>query len=158
MLLASPQAGLRLALRVVICFQAPIGPAHTSGGWLNDWRMMALVLPSAATDTAMPQPFAVIWSSACHRVSIFAVAGSTLASPAPPSTHSPKRTLPFLVQVNQLAEAFISGVTFLASPPVAGITKMSPPTEGSSLIKPPMNATDFPSGDHAGTAICSDGL
>src|SRR5215469_6411111 len=151
MLLASPHSGLRLALRAVICFQSPIGPDQTSGGRLNDWRTMELVLPSLASDTATPQPFAVISSSPFHSVSSFLVDTSTLASPEPPSIHSPKRILPSRVQVSQLAEAFISGVTFTASPPVTGTTKTSPPTDGSSLIKPSMNATDLPSGDHAGT-------
>src|SRR5215472_241677 len=103
MLLASPQAGLRLALREVICFQPPMGPAHTSGGRLNDWRITAAVLPSAARLTAAPQSLPVIWSSVFHSVSIFPLAGSTLASAAPPSIHSPKRIRPSRVQVSQLA-------------------------------------------------------
>ena len=63
-------------------------------------------------------------------------------------------------QVSVLAEAFIPGVMLRAFPPATGATKMSPPTAGSSLISPAMNATDFPSGDHAGLAICvsSEGL
>src|SRR5258707_1216161 len=56
MLLASPHAGLRAAFRKVICFHSPIGPAQISGGFARDWRITAAVLPSAARDTAVPQP------------------------------------------------------------------------------------------------------
>src|SRR5215831_12781498 len=104
MLFASPHAGLRLVLRDVICFHSPMVPAHTSGGRLNDCRIMAAVFPSAARLTAAPQPLALISSSVFHRPSIFPLAGSTLASAAPPSIHSPNRILPPWPHVSQLAE------------------------------------------------------
>src|ERR1700734_1397370 len=46
----SPHAGLTSALRVVSCFQLPIGPAQTSGGVLPDWRTMAVIKLSPADD------------------------------------------------------------------------------------------------------------
>src|SRR5215470_6393160 len=100
-----------------------------------DCRIAAEVLPSAASDTITPQPLAVICSGPCQTLSILPEVGSTVAIPLKPSTSSPKR-IPDLVQVSQLAEAFICGVTLRAAPPEAGRTKMSPPTEGSSLMRP----------------------
>src|SRR5260370_11307649 len=102
-----------------------------------------------------PQRVAVSWAGLCQSVAILPPSTSRLATPLSPSTSSPKRILaPSEVQVSQLAEAFISGVMLRAAPPSAGRTKMSPPTAGSSLINPEINATDFPSGDQAGFAIC----
>ena len=155
MLLASPQAGLRLELREVICFHWPIAPAQISGGCANDCRTTAADLPSAESEIAVPHPLAVNCSGAWTSVSILPPAGSTVATPLSPSTSWPKRIFaPPGIQVSQLAEAFMPGVMFRASPPSAGTTKISPPTAGSSLMMPEMNATDLPSGDHAGTAIC----
>src|SRR5579884_388334 len=153
MLFASPQAGLRLAFFDVICFHCPIGPAQTSGGCDNDWRMTDDMLPSAESETAVPQPFAVNSPAKCASVLTLPLLISTVATPLSPSTSSPKSILSLPVQARVVAEAFISGVIFLAVPPSAGMTKISPPTEGSSLIMPEMNAIDFPSGDHLGMAI-----
>src|SRR6185312_85071 len=154
MLLASPHAGLSAALREVICFHSLIAPAHISGGWASDWRITAAILPSAAREIAVPHPLAFNWPGPRTSVSMAPELGSTLAIPLSPSTSSPKRILPSLVHVSQLAEAFMPGVIFFASPPAAGMIKISPPTAGSSLIMPEMKATDLPSGDNAGTAIC----
>src|SRR5690349_6574731 len=110
MLLASPQPGLRPALREVICFHWPRVPAHISGGWAKDCRSTADDLPSADSETAVPQPFAVYCSGPCARVSIFPLATSTVATPLSPSTSSPKMILPLGSHVSQLAEAFMPGV------------------------------------------------
>src|ERR1700684_840870 len=147
MLLASPHAGLRLAFFEVICFHWPIGPAQTSGGCASDWRITADVLPSDASEIAVPHPVALSCPGSCASVSILPLLTSTVATPASPSTSSPKKILPGEFQIRVLAEAFISGVIFFGSPPSAGMRKISPPTEGSSLIMPAINATDFPSGD-----------
>src|SRR6476660_698650 len=155
MLLASPQAGFRPALREVICFHFPIAPAQTSGGCARDWRMTAAEAPSEEREIAMPDPLAVSCSGVWVIVSMLPLGTCTVATPLSPSTSSPKRTLsPLCIHVSQLAEAFMPGVTFFAAPPSAGTTKMSPPTAGSSLMMPEIKATDLPSGDHAGTAIC----
>src|SRR5579859_2541335 len=155
MLFASPQAGVRPTLRAVIGFHWPMGPAQTSGGWASDCRTTAADLPSAESETAVPQPLAVNCSGACASVSIVPPATSTVATPLSPSTSSPKRIFaPPGNQASQLADAFIPGVMFFAGPPSAGTTKISPPTAGSSLIRPEMKATDLPSGDQAGIAIC----
>src|ERR1700689_522743 len=70
----------------------------------------------------------------------------------------------------QLAEAGRLGVRWTGWPPAQGnlkeICQTSPPVTPWSLIRPPMNAMDLPSGDHRGRAICrlwsgpeiSDGL
>src|ERR1700747_3544608 len=42
----SPHAGLIPELRVVSCFQFPIGPAQSSGGVLGDCRLTAETDPS----------------------------------------------------------------------------------------------------------------
>src|SRR5438270_2655922 len=154
MLFASPHAGLSAALRDVICFHWPIGPAQISGGWASDWRISDEVFPSAARDTAVPHPSALNWPGSRVSVAIAPEVGSMVAMPLSPSTSSPKRIFAPLVHVSQLAEAFIPGVMFLAVPPCAGTIKISPPTAGSSLMMPEIKATDFPSVDHAGTAIC----
>src|SRR5579871_4118235 len=154
MLLASPHAGLSAALREVICFHSLITPTQISGGCASDWRITAAVLPSAARETAVPQPYTLSSPGPRVSVSIAPEVGSTVATPLSPSTSSPKITLPPLVHVSQLADAFMPGVMFLAAPPSAGTIKISPPTEPSSLIMPEMKATVLPSGDQAGTAIC----
>src|SRR5512146_1303320 len=133
MLRASPQAGFSEALLDVICFQFPNGPAQTSGGRLKDCRITADVLPSAASETAAPQRLALICSGPCQSVSMLLSFSATAATPVSPSTSSPKIIFcPPGAQVSQLAEAFIPGVMLRASPPEAGTTKMSPPTDPSS--------------------------
>src|SRR5262249_2544206 len=61
-------------------------------------------------------------------------------------------------QVSQLADAFSAGVRLRGSPPATGTVKISPPLAPSSLIRPPINAMLWPSGDQRGTAICVAGL
>src|SRR5258707_8875568 len=154
MLLASPHAGLSPALRDVTCGQLPTAPAHTSGGWANDSRTIAEVFPSAASEAEVSRPAAAILSLVWNAVSILPSLTLTAARPLPPSISSLKKIFVFSRQVSQHAEAFIPGVALRAVPPSAGIIKMSPPILPSSLMSPPMNATDFASGDHAGLAIC----
>src|SRR6185437_10565043 len=159
MLCTWPHAGLSAALTFVTCCQAPIAPAHTSGGCSSDERTRAEVFPSVDMEIEVFQLPALTCSGPCHSVSIFSVAGSTVAKPLSPSTSSPKRIFcPPGAQVSQLAEAFISAVRLRASPPSPGITKISPPVEPSSLISPEINATDLPSGDQTGDATWSVGL
>ena len=86
------------------------------------------------------------------------VATATLATPVSPSKRPAKRIVSVDCHVSQLGDAGIFGVTFRAMPPWAGMTKMSPPVEPSSLMMPAMNAMLFPSGDQRGTAICKGGL
>src|SRR5262245_31220409 len=83
---------------------------------------------------------------------------STDATPGWPSIFSVNKILSGDSQCSQEGEAAILGVMLRGSPPVAGTTKMSPPTEPSSLISPAMNAMVLPSGDQRGTATCNDGL
>src|SRR6267378_8581473 len=130
-----------------------MGPAQISGGSLSELRMMAEVFPSRARETLVPQGPAETCCWPRQREAMRALAGSTMAMAASPSTDSPKTILASGVQASQFAVAFMSGVTLVASPPVAAIVYMSPPTDGSSLMRPAMKAVFLPSGDHAGFAI-----
>src|ERR1700749_3396675 len=109
MLLASPHEGLSAAFLEVICFHWPIGPAQTSGGCANDWRMTAEFLPSDEIETAVPHPVALICPGSCASVSTLPLLRSTVAIPASPSTSSPNMILSVLFQISVAAEAFISG-------------------------------------------------
>src|ERR1700722_10511687 len=51
-------------------------------------------------------------------------------------------------------EVGLPEVRFCAGPPPAGTIHTSPPVDPWSLIRPPINAIVFLSGDHRGTAIC----
>src|SRR5216683_3767679 len=135
-----------------------MGPAQISFGSLRELRMMEDVFPSCAREMLVPQRPAETYSWPRHRGSMRALAGSMMATAASPSTVSPKTIFASGVQASQLAVAFTSGVMFVGSPPVAGIVYTSPPTEGSSLMRPAMNAIFLPSGDHAGFAIWRGGL
>src|SRR5712692_9531070 len=154
MLLASPHAGFTLALRCVICFHSPIGPAQTSGAAANEFRITADVFPSCATERFVPQSPAETPSPPRQIVSTWPFTGSSVAIAESPSIHSPKSISPSAFHSSQLAEAFISGVKLLAPPPAAVTAKMSPPTESSSLISPSTNAIFSPSGNHVGRAVC----
>ena len=83
--------------------------------------MMADVFPSRAREMLVPHRPAETCSWPRQRESMRPLAGSTFATAASPSTVSPKMILPSGVQASQFAVALISGVTFVASPPVAGI-------------------------------------
>src|SRR5438270_6743542 len=108
MLLASPHAGFRFAFTEVICFQLPIGPAQISGGWLNDWRMTAVVLSSDAIEPCEPELLAVITSPLFQSVSTAPELMFTEAMPQPPSIHSPNNSFPPPdPHFSQLAEAFM---------------------------------------------------
>src|SRR5947209_15153254 len=121
--------------------------------------MTAAVLPSEVIDPDEAPSVAVIESGLFHSVSTDPLLTSMEAMPEPPSIHSPKTNFcPLEGHSNQLADAFIPGVMFLASPPWDGTTKMSPPVAPSSLMSPSMKAMDFPSGDQTGLAICNAGL
>src|SRR5262245_52359425 len=93
-LLASPQLGLVLALARVICFQAPTGPAQTSGGCWNECRITALVLPSPLSDRLgnPGQPLAVTISGPAQSAVILPVDTSSVARPLSPLICWPKRT------------------------------------------------------------------
>src|SRR6267143_435763 len=98
-----------------------MGPAQISGGSLSELRMMAEVFPSRERETLVPQRPAETCSWPRQRESVWLLAGSTVATAASPSTDSPKTTFASGVQASQFAVAFISGVTLVASPPVAAI-------------------------------------
>src|SRR5512136_1145074 len=121
MLFASPHAGFTLALRCVICFHSPIGPAHTSGAAPNEFRITADVFPSRVTERLGPQSPAETPSPPRQIVSMPPFAGSSAAIPESPSMNSLKSIFPSDIHLSQLAEAFISGVRLLAPPP-AGVT------------------------------------
>src|SRR5580692_3739293 len=158
MLLASPQPGLMDWLRSVICFQLAVGPAQTSGGVPKELRITAEDFRSRESERLMPHAPAVSWLASRNSSVLVPSAGLIVATPESPSRYSPKIRFSSGVHASQLAEAFISGVMFRASPPVAAMVKMSPPTEGSSLIRPPMKAMRWQSGDQTGLAIWSGGL
>src|SRR5262245_57926360 len=125
MLLASPQLALVSRLACVICFQAPIGPAHTSGGCWKELRITAQALPSALSATlgSPGQPAAVTISGPVHSVVILPLATSSVARPLSPPTCSPKRiSFDPGSHDSEAAEAFMSGVRLRGLSPEAGIT------------------------------------
>src|SRR5229473_6983841 len=96
MLLASPQAGLRLALRLVTGVGVGDSPviSTTSGAQLYDRKMPAMVLPSRETESRKPKmPAELSAPSADQRCSILPVAGSRVAIALLPPTYSLKRIL-----------------------------------------------------------------
>src|SRR5438876_5741993 len=111
MLRASPQKGVWAAFSFVRGFQAPIGPAWTSGGLWKDCTIAAETGPRRA---AVKEP------RTCgpdHSVAIAPLAGSTLPRPKFPSTCSVNRISPDGRQWSAVAEAFMPGVRFFGSPP-----------------------------------------
>src|ERR1700704_2514062 len=116
MLWASPQAGFTALLRCVTCLQYPIGPAQISGGSLRELRMTTETFPSRAKEIFGPQRPAET-SSWPRQTGSMCPVGSTVATPESPSMNSAKAIFASGVQASQLAEAFIFGVTFVASPP-----------------------------------------
>src|SRR5580693_303500 len=155
---ASPHPGFKSLLRDVICFHWPIAPAQTSGGALKESRITAACVPSAETERLGPHKPALMLSAPRHRFETAGLSGSTREMEESASRISANKILLSVVQVSQLAEDFLPGVMSLAFPPAHGMMKMSPPTLGSSLMRPSMKAICFPSGDHAGRAIWSCGL
>src|SRR6201999_3460895 len=149
MLFASPHPGFRSLLRVVICFHCPIAPAHTSGGVLKESRITADCVPSAETERFGFHKPAVMLSAPRHKFETAGVRGSTRETEESASRILAKRILLSEVQVSRLAEDFRPGVMSFACPPALGIMKTSPPTLGSSLIRPSMKAMCLPSGAHA---------
>src|SRR5882762_10063174 len=94
MLFASPQAGLRLALRLVT--RVRVGESEvistTSGAWLKDRKMPAIALPSLEGESRKPKtPAEVSAPSADQCCSILPVAGSRVAMALLPPTYSLKR-------------------------------------------------------------------
>src|SRR6266436_2692035 len=158
MLLASPQPGLTFLLRCVICVQLAVGPAQTSGGALKELRITAEFFASRERERLMPQAPALICPASRKSSALLPSAGLMVARPESPSRYSPKIIFASRVHASQMAEAIISRLKVVASPPVPEMVKTSPPTLGSSLMRPPMKAMRWPSGDHAGLAICSGGL
>src|SRR5882724_6602064 len=98
-----------------------MGPAQISGGSLNELRMRAELFPSREREMFVPQGPAETCSWPRQRESMRPLARSTVAMAASPSTDSPRTIFASGVQVSQFAVAFISGVTLVASPPVAAI-------------------------------------
>src|SRR6266478_136226 len=120
MLFASPQAGLRLALRLVtgVGAEDSLVISTTSGGWLYDRKMPVMVLPSFATESTKPKiPAALKAPSPDQRCASLPVAGSSVAMALLPPINSLKRIFPSGCQPSHAAEAFLSFVRFLASPP-----------------------------------------
>src|SRR5579859_302775 len=143
-------------LRIVICFQMPISPAQTSGGVLGVWRTTALVFPSREND-APGDAVVPINSSPIQIVLKFPPVAFTAANPDFPSMYSANVMRSFAVQNTQEGDDGIPGVMLCALPPETGTTKMSPPVEPSSLMRPSMKATFLPSGETRGSAICNFG-
>src|SRR3989442_12830012 len=110
MLSALPQLTPALRLACVTCFQAPMGPAQTSGGRTYDCSTRAQVFPSRASETPKDQPPVEFDSVPVQTVSILPLAGSSVASPLLPSICSANGALPEGSQSSQLAEAFRLGV------------------------------------------------
>jgi len=69
----------------VICFQSPIAPDHTSGGWWKEWRMSATVCPSRDSDNEGEKvnASASAWtvSGPVQRAASCLPSGSTVAMP-----------------------------------------------------------------------------
>src|SRR5262249_55525597 len=84
-------------------------------------------------------------------------AGSRATTPLSPSMFSVNK-MRSRGHTRDAAEAFSPGVRLRLGPPAAGTKKMSPPTTPSSLIRPPINEMDLPSGDQRGDAICIPGF
>src|SRR6266849_3860962 len=148
MLFASPQAGFRLALRLVtgVGVGDPAVIRTTSDAWRNDRKMPAIVEPSLAGESEKPKmPDELNAPSADQRGSILPFAGSSVAMALLPPTNSLKRIFLSGSQASHAAEAFMSLVRFFASPPVLLTMWMSPPVAPSSLIKPSMKAICLPS-------------
>src|SRR5207244_2938275 len=61
------------------------------------------------------------------------------------------------VHASEEGDALMLGVRFRVRPPAMEMTKTSPPVTPSSLIRPSMKATDLPSGEMCGSAICHFG-
>src|SRR5579863_399496 len=87
---ALPHSGCRSRLMWVICFHWPMGPAHTSGGWVKDWRTVAAILPSRESETPTPKPFEPRRSAPVYKVEMAPESKFTEATPLLPSTISQK--------------------------------------------------------------------
>src|SRR5260370_23650541 len=111
MLLASPQAGLRLALRLVSGVGVGDSPviSTTSGARLYDRKMPAMVLPSRETESRKPKmPAELNAPSADQRCSILPAAGSSAAMALLPGPNSLKRLVPPGCQPSPAAQAVLS--------------------------------------------------
>ncbi len=154
---APPQSGFTVSLSCVICFQLPIGPAHTSCGCRKESRTAAVVTPSRAIDSEIARPVETC-SAPLHTCSTPPLA-DTRANPDMPLMSTPARIVresPSHVSVAALA--CMPGVRFVAAPPLDGTIMTSPPFDPWSLISPSMKAMLLPSGDQRGQATCSAGL
>src|ERR1017187_9939966 len=116
---ARPQDGLSPALLRVTGFHSPIGPAHTSGGSVNELRMMALVLPSLASAKDGSTPPAWTPYSPRHSVSLAPLDTSSVETALPPPIHSVKSSRPGDIQRTEPGDDFRPGVWFAAAPPPA---------------------------------------
>src|SRR5262249_13029431 len=81
-----------------------------------------------------------------------------VVNPEFPSTLAITAIRPAPVQVIEDGEAFRPGVRLRAAPPATGTSCTSPPVSPASLMTPSISATDFPSGETCGSAICHLGL
>src|SRR5258708_22533610 len=107
MIFARPMAGLRYELRVVTRVGVGDSPviSTTSGAWLYDRKMPAMVLPSFAAESWKPKiPAELNAPSPDQRCSILPVAGSSVATALLPPTKSLNRMFLLGCQPSQPAE------------------------------------------------------
>src|SRR5579863_6559882 len=118
----SPQAGFNSALRVVICFQSPIGPVHTSGGALADCRARAVVNLSLPLEPLAAQalPDGIAPSSPVHSVWTDPSLVFTLPKPEFPSTFSAKVMRSEALHATAEGDDLMLGVRLRAVPPATG--------------------------------------
>ena len=106
------------------------------------------------SDTDCPSPWNNVAGAAEGRSSATSAIRSSrstvAARPSLPSSDEPH------ANDRSVTLAFIPGVRFTGAPPASESRNASPPVEPKSLISPPMNATERPSGDTTGSASCCD--
>src|SRR5579862_2050818 len=117
-LLASPHAGRALAFTFDTCFHAPMGPAHTSGGFEKECRINAADIPSRVRERrSLP---VVMDSAPIHSLSMEPPANVSTLIPLSPRTLSVNSRCPASRHAIQLGEDLMPGVRLRASPPAAG--------------------------------------
>src|SRR5882672_1980444 len=149
-----------LRFRFVSCFQWPGGPAQTSGGVVPDWRATAVREASRENDAPGTQASLVVPSSSSpvQMVCAGAAVVLTVAKAELPSAFWAKAMRSGEIHAMAEGEVLLFGVRFLAAPPAAGTTWISPPVRPASLIRPSMKATLLPSGETSGLATWRLGL
>ena len=147
-----PQKARDFAFCEVTGVHAPTGPAVISGAFVKELTMAAVAEPFAAAqkDDRAAGPF--------HNAAVLPLEGSSVATPASPSTCSVNNSSPEARQKSAVGDDFRPGVAFRAGPPSEGTSQMSPAVEPSSLMMPWITAMVLPSGEKRGQAICSGGF